>query len=364
MNTVAKAASHFFAWWLRELGACVPASLRMLAKRRKPIVVINLNGDVAEVVLHGTDEVRELGHIPLAPAPASQAALSAVLRGLAPRRHDVVLAVPAESVLRRDVVLPLEASENLREVLAFEMDRHTPFKASDVAYDYRLVATDPASRKLTVDLAVLPRAVLAQAASIADRLGLRGSRIGVAGDEPNAARSFDFRRYEDLGADSAGRRPAARSALYACAAATAAMAILAWYLPLHLQNRALAAYELRLDEMRTAAHRADELKKQLATEAELTRFVTEQRDATPPVISILAEITDRLPDDTWLTQLKLQGGKLTLTGLSSSVPPLIAKLEASRLISDVRFGSPMTPDAVSGRERFSILAHIVQDRSS
>ena len=364
MNIVAKAAAHFFAWWLRELGACVPMPLRTLARRRKPVVVIKQNGDIAEVVLHGLDKVRALGQIPLASAPASRAALSAALRGIAPRRHDIVLAVPAESVLRRDVVLPLEASENLREVLAFEMDRHTPFKASDVAYDHRLVATDPVSRKLTVDLAVLPRAILAQAASIADRLGLQGSRIGVAGDEPSADRPFDFRRHEDLETDSGARRPAARTALHVCAAATAAMAILAWGLPLHLQNRALAAYELRLEEMRTAAHRADELKKQLAIEAELTRFVTTQRDATPAVVSILAEVTDRLPDDTWLTDLKLQGGKLTLTGLSSSVSPLIAKLEASRLVDDVRFGSPMTPDTASGRERFSILAHIRQDRSS
>ena len=68
-----------------------------------------------------------------------------------------LLELPAERVLQRTVDLPLAAAENLREVLGFEMDRHTPFKAEDVAFDYHIVSTDRQTKRLLVDLTVAPR---------------------------------------------------------------------------------------------------------------------------------------------------------------------------------------------------------------
>ena len=73
---------------------------------------------------------------------------------------------------------------------------------------------------------------------------------------------------------------------------------------------------------------------------------------------MLADVTERLPDGTWLVQLRWQGDKLVMAGYSPSATPLIAELEDSLYLSEVRFGSPVTPDPRIGRERFNITAAV------
>jgi general secretion pathway protein L len=360
MVPIANTVSRLLAWWLGELAACVPGRARALITRTPAALVITPGDDVADVALYRRRQLRQLGQIPLAPQNAPRRALSSLLDRASLRNLDIVVNVPADKVLRRIVVLPLEAAENLREVLAFEMDRHTPFKASDVAYDYRLMSTDTAARKLTVDLAVVPRPMLEQVASVADSLGVAANRIGIAGDEPTIDGSFNFRPYEESG----DRPEASRALLFALTATAVVLAVIAWYLPLYFDDRLLSAYQMRLEQTRTTALQAEELKKRLTAAMGLNRFLVDRRAATPTVTSLLADVTDRLPDDTWLTQLQLQDGKLTLKGVSPSAAALIAPLEASPLLTEVRFGSPVTPDPRIGGESFDILAKASFDRGS
>jgi general secretion pathway protein L len=323
------------------------------------MLVMTPSDGVAHFTLHGGGQVKRRGQIPL--CMASRGALLNLFSGAQSRSLEIVVAIPAEKVLRRSVSLPLEASENLREVLAFQMDRHTPFKASEVAYDYRVTGTDAALRRITVELAVVPRATIEHATSVADSFGLTAHRIGVVGDDLiEQDESLNFRPHEDPVVPA----PAQRRLTLALTTVAAILAVVAWYLPLYFDHRTLAAYEARLAAMRTQALEAESMKKHLTAAAELSRVLVDRRTATPTVVSLLADITHRLPDDTWLTQLQLQDGTVTLTGLSLSAAPLIARLEASPLLSHVRFGSPVTPDPELGAERFNLVAQAAPDRSS
>jgi general secretion pathway protein L len=359
MIAIANPVSRFFAWWFGELRACVPDRLRKLIAH-KPSVVITPRDGSAHITLHRRGRVRSLGQVPLTTQSAAQGALAGLLAGISLRRLDAFVNVPADYVLRRSVALPMEAAENLREVLAFEMDRHTPFKAGEVAYDYRVVATDATTRKLTVDLAVVPRTMLAQAASIAETLGLTTHRIGIIGEDHKWDRAFNFRPYEESDARSA----TPRLLLLGLTVTACILAVIAWYLPLYFEHRALAFYEARLAETRTIALQTENLRKRLTADMDFSRFLINRRASTPTFTSVLADITNRLPDDTWLTQLQLQDGKLTLTGFSPSAATLIAPLEASPLLTEVRFGSPVTPDPQAGGESFNIHALVALDRGS
>jgi general secretion pathway protein L len=359
MISLTTTSSRFFAWWLEELVACIPDRVRALLRRSPSFLLLTPTDNAAHFTLHRRGRVRQLGDLPLSPETDSKRAVSDLLDGIGPRHLDVVVNIPASNVLRRRVVLPIEAAENLREVLAFEMDRHTPFKAYDVAYDFRVVDTDVAARKLTVDLVVVPQSMIERAVVIARSFGLTASRIGIVEDGPDHGRSFTFRPY-----DVADGTTARRSLVVALAVTTAVLAVIAWYLPLYFDHQVSASYEARLGETRAEALHAEELKKRLIAAVNLSRLLTDRREAVPTVTSVLAEVTDRLPDDTWVNQLQLQDGKLTLSGLSPSAAALIAKLEASPLLSDVRFGSPVTPDPDVGGERFNIVARVALDRGS
>jgi len=360
MIAVTDAVSRFFAWWLRELAACLPDRLPRLLQRKASILVVTPDHDAADFALHRGGRVRRLGRMSLSTESPSRRALSDFLGSISSQYSEIVLNVPAANVLRRSVTLPLEALENLREVLAFEMDRHTPFKASEVAYDYRVTNTDTAARKIAVDLAVLPRTMLERAASSLESLGLAADRIGVVDDHLAWDRSLNFQLYDETPHPA----KAQRSLLPALAAVTAGLAAVAWFLPLYFDQRAAAIYEVRLEETRTAALQAESLKKRLTMAMDLNRFVIDRRAAIPTITSLLADVTDRLPDDAWLIQFQLQDGKLTLAGYAPSAAPLIALLEASPLLTEVRFASPVTPDPRTGGENFNISASVTQDRGS
>ena len=54
------------------------------------------------------------------------------------------------------------------------------------------------------------------------------------------------------------------------------------------------------------------------------------------------EVTGLLPDNTWVIQMAWSGQRLTLSGYSAKPSALIALLEQSDMLSEVRFNSPVT----------------------
>jgi general secretion pathway protein L len=259
--------------------------------------------------------------------------------------------LPAERVLQRTIDLPLAAAENLREVLGFEMDRHTPFRAEDVAFDYCIAARDRAGQRLLVDLAVAPRALVDDVVRQAAALGLPADRVGVAGD--------DGGRFDLLAADrrlGGGRRT--RRLTAALAAAAVLLLVAAALLPLQRQQDVLAAYESRLADSRQKAAEAEALKHRLADSLGRNQFLASRRRATPLVETLLNELTQRLADDTWLVQLRIADKDLSIAGYAPTASALIPVLEDSDYFADVRFSSPVMTDPRANRERFNLAAKI------
>jgi general secretion pathway protein L len=351
MTAVTDLVSRFFIWWLGELANCVPQGLRRVFWREPTVLVIATGDGDAKVSLHKRDGMRELGRLAL--GQDSRLQLTQLLRGISLRDVETAILVPAATVLRRSVTLPLAAAENLREVLAFEMDRHTPFKANEVAFDYRIGSTDPDTKRIKIDLAVIPSDAVEQARLVAATLGLTPDRIGVAGNAYETERALNFLPPQRVERSAARQRLAIALAILAVI-----LAIVAVYMPLLVKDRILAAYEAQLTENRSAALEAEALKKRLTAKLEHDRFLIDRRASIPPATVMLADVTDRLPDGTWLVQLHWQGDKLVMAGYSPSATPLIAELEDSNILSEVRFGSPVTSDPRVGRERFNITATV------
>jgi general secretion pathway protein L len=351
MTTVTDSISRFFIWWFGELVACVPQGLRRVLWREPTVLAIAAGDGDAKVSLRKRDGMRELGRLAFDRGREPRLQLAELLRGVSLRDVETAILVPAATILRRNVNLPLAAAENLRGVLAFEMDRHTPFKANEVAFDYRIVGTDPDAKRINIDLAVVPNDAVERARLVAATLDLTPDRIGVAGNADEA--SFNF-----LPAQRTGRSATRQRLAIAFAILAVILAIVAVYMPLLAKQRTLAAYETRLTESRSAALETEALKKRLAAELEHDRFLIDRRAMIPSATVMLADVTDRLPDGTWLVQLHWQGDKLVMAGYSPSATPLIAELEDSDILSEVRFGSPVTPDPRVERERFNITAAV------
>jgi general secretion pathway protein L len=353
MATLLQIPSRFFSWWFAELTACIPVSWRSAVRGRRPLLAVRCSGDGVMLRHSGRAGWRNLGSIAVdveAPA-ASRTAFARSIRGIKLGKTEVVLELPAEQVLQRTVDLPLAAAENLREVLGFEMDRHTPFKAEDVAFDYRVVSADRQTKRVLVDLTVAPRAAVEHAGRMAAALGLAPDRVSVSGigDAPiNLLASVDA-----AAGGGVRRRLTIVLAVAACLLLSVAVA-----LPLEQKRKLLGAYEARLAESRAAAAEADALRTRIAQSIDRNQFLVTRRLATPMAVAILAELTERIPDDTWLVQLRLSGDQLMLSGYSPAAAGLIPTLEASDFFANLRFSAPVTSDPRVGRERFGLSAKV------
>jgi general secretion pathway protein L len=71
-------------------------------------------------------------------------------------------------------------------------------------------------------------------------------------------------------------------------------------------------------------------------------------------MQVLAELTTRLPDDTWLTELSLRQRHVSLSGQSEAAARLIGELSRSAMFRGIGFAGPVTRDGTTGRDDFSL----------
>jgi general secretion pathway protein L len=350
-RTVASLAARFFGWWFGELRACIPDFLRRLVAGRRRRLYVLLRDDV-------TDLYEESGGKPHAFASLEQDAPDAAAR-----------------VLLQRLQLPLAVAENLRESIGFDIDRLTPFRAEEVVYQARIAGIDRQRGQVVCELTVVPRATVDAALKRASMLGIRPDRVAVEPEEEGAA---------SLAEGGGGvPRAAAAAPIYLpvvlggrvdrwlpwrlpAALGTLALLLVLAGLFLHFDrsDAVLAAYAAETAKYRKAADAAAKLREQVQTLARTRAAAATQREALPLVVDVLAELTARLPDDTWLTDLRLTDAHMQLTGYASSAATLVPVIENSPMFEGARLSGPVLPDSSVQRERFSIEADLTPKAGS
>lgn len=120
------------------------------------------------------------------------------------------------------------------------------------------------------------------------------------------------------------------------------------------QDHTLRAIQERVIMLQADVVTVQELRRrieQLAANRDL--FVTEQSQIGDP-LSVLASLTEYLPDDTFISALVMRGGRLSFDGQSRGAAKLIELLSnAGPIFRDVSFLAPVRRDH-RGIESFSI----------
>jgi general secretion pathway protein L len=154
----------------------------------------------------------------------------------------------------------------------------------------------------------------------------------------------------------AARRQTGDRRSYLIQAGIAAGAILAWLLASYAWGAAregeLESWRQRVAELKPVAERTAGLRRQVEGMAQ--PFEIARTHAPAQTLSVLAELTTLLPDDAQLTELRMTGPTIELTGLAVNAPALIAKLEASKRFGQVKFRAPVRTVPATGKNRFEI----------
>ena len=345
---------EFFGWWRTELAGMLPDAWRRSFERRHDTLLLSPMGGELRVSRRDNGRLEELGRISTA-LPNAAERVAAILAGLKAESTRVEVTVPPEKLLVKEIQLPLAAEENLRQVLGFEMQRQTPFRAEQVYFHYRIVARRPQSQQLAVQLSVVPRAVVE---GVLDPLG-DWDLIPVQSD----GKTDQDDRVFAFAPGAAGQRPSS-GLQRALLILSLVLLVAAVAIPLLQQQRYLDELRARLAEVRAAATTASDLQQRIDQHQARSRYLFAQKAGQPASVELLEELSRRLPDDTWLFRVEVRDDKVYLQGTSTSASALIAELEDSRFLEDVRFASPVTQDGASGRERFHLSAGVLAPATS
>lgn len=266
------------------------------------------------------------------------------------RRLDgpVVLVLPQDHVMRPAITLPETAARSLDQVLDVEIERLTPFKASDVAVAREVQATSDG--QIRVNLTIVP---LTRVEAVTRPLVEAGIEIAhVIADPARVAQATAA----SLSGTTVGS--SARSIAWVPALAMGCLLVAALISPFLAQEQRLREQHTEIERLAPGFAAARRLTLEIgdtqARQESARDFLRSRVSAT----ALLENITRALPDHTWLVLLQIAEGRITLEGRSSSAPALVTLLNAAPGLNDARFDAPVTRDPATGADRFRLGAAI------
>lgn len=349
---VTRWAKMYWSWWTNELIAMLPEHWQTTVLQRNQRIRIEIDDNDFVVFAENGSRLgefrREAGKakldidfdVPVAPT-------------------EIRLVLPSDKVLIRQLELPLATEENLLEAMSFQMDMQTPFSVDQVYYDCHVRARDAKSQLLTVDLVVTPRWYLDELLDgLADN-GISPDCVSVPDLDSAIPLPVDLlptgrRRKNGI---RLGRR---RNLLLFTANLVIVAAVLAT--PLLQKRLAINALEPQVQQAIEAAKSGKELRQQVQLLADSSRYLRDKKKSELLVMRTFDEITRLLPENTWVSRLDIDTGEIQLQGQSSASATLIQLLEASPLLQNVRFRSPVTRIAATEEDRFHLSADLVQEQ--
>jgi len=341
----------FFGWWSGELAAMLPGFLRRDFRRAGRALVLLRQGAELAARQRINGRERELDRIDLHLASDKERLrFGRRLRRGRRRDAEVVLRLSPDDVLARRLELPLLADADLRNALYFEIDRQTPFRPEDTYFDYAVVSRRNEDKRLSVDLTIVPRKIVANAEAGFSEWGIAADAVEVEGAPDSAPLHIPLH-------EAAGERrglgfgAALNVLMLLVIVGGAALAI---QIPIEARQRVAERLADSVHQARTRADAALALRKELDALLETDRGLQRRKLEAPSSVRVLDEVTRLLPDEVWLTNMQLEGGEVRLTGYAPTAASLIGLLDASEHFRTPRFRSPVTQDARLAKERFTL----------
>ncbi len=340
-----------FSLWIDAVAAAIVA-LRGSFVSSRTVELFEQTGDVFAVRVGQNAAARlDAGRIRIAdgqlagPVPAT---LEAQLKG---SRAELVL-LPGRFVIR-PLELPRRAGEFLEGIVRAQIDRLTPWRAGDAVFGWSK-PVEIAHDRMVVTVAATARALVAPLVETVGRLGADSIVISTVpqGSEPEAAgiKVFEQRIRGALEIPRVRRVLLVTLVVAALAAGAATTASLVVGDSLQARQDEVAA--------RIAARSAS-LRARLDSGGDSVLAALERRKhETPSSVIVLEVLSQILPDHTYVTELRIAGDKMQVTGVTRDAPSLIRLIEQSSHFTRATFFAPTTRSPSEPGEQFHIEARI------
>lgn len=321
--------------WLREARAALPAAwLGWLGRHARPVLTLGLEQGEVHGRLEG-ERVAAEATWPLAGASIKHIAEWLKAQQLGREEVKIEVELEPELFLQRKMVVPRAALDSLPAIVVQDIVHRTPFDPAEIWHAAAPGASTSGPEIVDVEHWIIRRD-RARAALV--QLGLAPDDIDaliVAGSEPRAI--IPLRESSINDAPWGGRL--GRAAIAAAIAITLLGAItVEWVASGEVTRIADAVFELRSQ----GSAGSDPAAQLLAIKA------------GPGVLEVWDELSRRLPDHTYLSELRVADGNVTIAGFSADAAHLVRLLDQSALFTAARLTGPITPDKAESKDRFTL----------
>jgi general secretion pathway protein L len=338
-----------FGEWIAAVAAVVHAvTTRMVSQRR--ILFVEGDGDSFTARVTSAGALLPQTSFRLLhgrPEPGLTPEWLAALRG---SRIDILMR--SDQVLFRAIDFPRQATDFLHGMIRAQIDRLTPWPASEAVFgitqpvptdNERIALTLAATSKQRIE----PLVRLAADFGAASLAGLVEAPDAGSGSEP--VKVFDRRITNAAGTITNVPRVLRLALLGAGLATVTSLAVTAY------AGMALDAEQQELQQ-RIAQRRAALRFNQGSGSAET--LLAKRKQTSPSSVMVLEAISNALPDTTYVTELRVEGDKMQVVGLTQDAPSLIRLLEQSPQFARATFFAPTTRSQGESGERYHIEAHV------
>jgi len=283
------------------------------------------------------------------PVPALPPDWETALRG---SRVEVLL--NPGHVLFRPLDFPKRAVEFLDGMIRAQIDRLTPWTATDAVFGWS-PPSNIANERIQLTLAATSKSKIQPLVQLAGNLGAASVTASVELPRGEGA-PLKLKVFETSLQGAIGRTmdtPRVLRIILLCTGlAAAASLVLAAYTgnTLDVEQQQL----LRRIAERRAALRLG----QNGAGGSAQSLLAKRKQTTPSSVMVLEAISRVLPDSTYVTELRIEGDKIQVVGISQDAPSLVRLIEKSPQFSQATFFAPTTRTQSDPGERFHIEVHI------
>jgi general secretion pathway protein L len=351
MMSMVSEAKALFEEWIAAVAGAVESFIGRYAPRPR-IMLAGESTGVLTARLHSARKGPQLPDISFRisngrPSPALPAGWQAAFRG---SRVETDLA-PAH-VLFRPLDFPKQAADFLDGMIRTQIDRLTPWSAEEAAFGWS-PPLPSGQERIELMLAATSKQEIDPIVQLAAGLGAQSLAAFAAppagGSAPEKIRVLDqaLRGAASHGLDT----PRALRIVLLSAAAAAAIALLSGaYFGDGFDSEQQQLMQ-RISQRRAALRLGPD-------GGSAFGLLAKRKQTSPSTVVVVEALSKALPDGTYVTELRIDGDKVQVVGMTQDAPSLIRLIEKSPQFARATFFAPTTRAQNAPGEQFHIEARI------
>jgi general secretion pathway protein L len=359
-STIDLEFKKFLRWWKRELSFLVPEKIKQLINDKQGFIIVRPQNNHLELAYVLDKQFEDLGKLDRNEAGIAQykALLASDDRLL---KANLIIRLTGQDAIQKELALPAAAKENLHQVVSYEIDRYTPFKADQVYFAVKPLDVINEPDQVRVMLVLTTREILNALYEDIKAMGMSPLFVDYEESANDLEQSGE---YYNLLPEWLRQKTAKTPRLIHSALTGAVFLLLGAVIgmPVWFESQLVNELQAKINTVEKEARSIKALQLDIDAVIDETRKLIDEKNAAPPVVVMLNALSTLIKDDTWLSYAQYSEGHLQMQGESPSASALIAILEASELFANARFVSPVTQDKNTGLERFQITVDITTER--